>query len=87
MPYHQCLTKYGVHSYFVGERVRHQIKGSTYKELTIQIGEQVRYDDNKDNTYYSIVVDYGWDIDPVYTKVLSIILNKDLIVTTYEVKN
>lgn len=64
----------------------HQIKGLTYKQQTIQIGEPMRNDDDLTHPYYDIIVDFGSDIDPVYTKVLSITLNKDSVVTGYEVK-
>jgi len=64
----------------------HSLKGLTYKELTTQIGEPVRSRDDKDNPYYQIVTDYGSDIDPVYTKILTIHLSKDSIVTGYKVE-
>lgn len=64
----------------------HQLKGLTYKQLTRQVGEPARYDNDLNNPYYNIIIDYGWDIDPVYTKVLSIQLNSDSVVTGYKVE-
>jgi hypothetical protein len=64
----------------------HHLIGLTYKQLTTQIGEPARYDSNLDNPYYNIIIDYGWDIDPVYTKVLRIQLNKDSVVAGYKVE-
>ncbi|RVU02386.1 hypothetical protein EOD41_00140 [Mucilaginibacter limnophilus] len=65
---------------------QHHLKGLTYKELTKNIGEPIRALDNLEYAYYNIVTDYGSDIDPVYTKILSIKLNKDSIVTDYKVE-
>jgi uncharacterized lipoprotein YehR (DUF1307 family) len=65
---------------------QHHLRGLTYKELTTKIGEPVRALDNVGDAYYEIITDYGSDIDPVYTKILSIKLNKDSIVTDYKVE-
>jgi hypothetical protein len=81
------LQQYPYRDAMIEDLVKHhQLKGLTYKQLTTQIGEPARYDSDLDNPYYDVIVDYGSDIDPVYTKVLSIRLNEDSIVTGYKVR-
>jgi len=63
----------------------HQIKGLTYKQLVDNIGEP-HFDSGSKNAYYNIILDYGWDIDPVYSKDLVIQLNRDSVVTSFEIK-
>lgn len=41
---------------------------------------------HKHEVFYDIEVDYGFDIDPIYTKVLILQFSKDSIVQTFEVK-
>lgn len=65
---------------------RYLLKGLIYKELAIKIGEPIRALDNLEYAYYNIITDYGPDIDPVYTKILSIRLNKDSVVTDLKVE-
>ena len=51
----------------------HQIKGISYRQLINLIGVPENYSDNEKNIlYYEIETDYGYDIDPVYTKTLEI---------------
>jgi hypothetical protein len=63
----------------------HQIKGLTYKQLVDSIGEP-RIDSGSYEAYYNIELDYGWDIDPVYSKDLVIQLNRDSVVTGFDFK-
>jgi hypothetical protein len=64
-----------------------KLKGLTYRELIAKIGPDENYKQGYDTCiFYSIVTDYGWDIDPVYTKDLVFKLNKDSIVVDYEIK-
>lgn len=62
----------------------HQVKGLSYKQLENSIG----LPDSKEDfqLYYDIITDFGSDIDPVYTKSLLIKLNKDSVVSGFEVK-
>lgn len=65
----------------------YHLKGMSYKQLTKLLGEPQRWDnDNIDSSYYNINTDYGQDIDPVYTKTLTVYLNKDSLVTGYKIK-
>lgn len=63
----------------------HQIKGLTYKQLIDSIGEP-HLDSGSYEAYYNIILDYGWDIDPVYSKNLILQLNRDSVVTGFEIK-
>jgi hypothetical protein len=63
----------------------HQIRGLTYKQLVESIGEP-RMDSGSYEAYYNIELDYGWDIDPVYSKDLVIQLNRDSVVTGFDFK-
>jgi len=63
-----------------------KLKGLTYRELIEKIGPDENYKQGYDTCiFYSIVTDYGWDIDPVYTKDLVFKLNKDSIVVDYKI--
>lgn len=65
----------------------YHLKGMSYKQLTKLLGEPQRWENaNIDSPYYNIDTDYGQDIDPVYTKTLTIYLNKDSVVTGYKVE-
>jgi len=63
----------------------HQIKGLTYKQMVDSIGEP-NIDPGSYKAYYNIILNYGWDIDPVYTKDLVIQLDRDSVVTGFKVK-
>lgn len=64
----------------------HKIKGIKYSELIDLLGAPENYADEKSNTItYSIVVEYGFNIDPVYSKDLEIYFTKDSIVTNYKI--
>lgn len=63
----------------------HQIKGLTYKQLVESIGEPC-IDSGSYEAYYNIELDYGWDIDPVYSKDMVIQLNRDSVVTGFDFK-
>ena len=64
-----------------------KLKGLTYRELIKKIGPDKNFKSGYDTCiFYSIVTDYGWDIDPVYTKDLVFKFNKDSIVVDYEIK-
>jgi hypothetical protein len=64
----------------------HKIKGLRYNELADLIGEPDKnMVGDSECIYYPIIDKYGFDIDPVYSKTLEIWLNKDSIVTKFEV--
>lgn len=62
----------------------HQLKGLHYRQLTDSLGAP----DGGENgfVFYTIKEEYGHDIDPVYEKNLLIYIDKDSVVTGYEVK-
>ena len=64
----------------------HQLKGKTYHDLVKLLGQPQSEIDSTLQVFYDIDVDYGWDIDPVYTKTLSIVFDKDTIVKSFEVQ-
>ncbi|WP_412464412.1 hypothetical protein [Flavobacterium mekongense] len=64
----------------------HKIKGLKYSELIDLLGSPENYADEKTNTItYNIVIDYGFNIDPVYIKNLEIKFSKDSIVENYKI--
>jgi len=64
----------------------HKLKGLSYKQLTDLIGEQQKnLIGDSSEIYYSILTDYGSDIDPVHTIALAFKLDKDSTVTEYRI--
>ncbi|WAC02144.1 hypothetical protein N7U66_04690 [Lacinutrix neustonica] len=62
-------------------------KGMTYKELTNLIGQPENYANLEKNTIgYELIVDYGWDIDPVEDAKLLIEISQDSIVTKFKIE-
>jgi hypothetical protein len=64
----------------------YQLKGKTYRELVDLLDKPQKKLDSSLRVYYDIDVDYGTDIDPVYTKILSIEFDKDTVVRHVEVQ-
>lgn len=64
----------------------YQLKGKTYQQLIDLLDTPQKKLDSTLQVYYDIDVDYGTDIDPVYTKILSIEFDKDTVVRHFEVK-
>ncbi len=65
----------------------YKLTGLSYRQLINLVGEPENYSDNeKGIVYYEIETDYGYDIDPVYTKTLQIKLTKDSTVATFIIK-
>ncbi|HVY74878.1 MAG TPA: hypothetical protein VG890_08625 [Puia sp.] len=60
----------------------YKLEGLTYRQLIDILG----IPDSKDDTSlsYKIVVDYGKDIDPVYTKNLDFTFSKDSIIKSFK---
>lgn len=64
----------------------HLQKGMTYREIEELLGNPEVYSNLGDNLIaYAIMVDFGWDIDPVETKTLIIELTNDSLVNNYEI--
>ncbi|WP_295711628.1 hypothetical protein [Mucilaginibacter sp.] len=58
----------------------HKLKGLRYKQMIELLGEPQGNTQDSIGVYYQIVEDFGSDIDPVYTKNLSVEFNKDSII-------
>jgi hypothetical protein len=63
----------------------YKLKGKTYYQIIRLLGEPQSKLDSTFKIFYNIDVDYGNDIDPVYTKTLSITFNKENVVKKIEV--
>ena len=61
----------------------HKWLGLTYKELINYLGSADAVESNA--VYYKIIVDYGSDIDPVYTKDLVFTLSIDSVVQKVQI--
>lgn len=61
-----------------------KLVGLNYHQLIMLLGSPDHTDVN--SMTYRIVVDYGSDIDPVYSKDLEFLYSKDSVVTSFEVK-
>ena len=64
----------------------YKIKGESYIRIIDLLGQPQSSMNSKHEVFYDIKVNYGFDIDPVYTKVLILQFNNDSIVQTFEVK-
>jgi len=62
----------------------HQLTGLSYQQLKDSLGNPDIVDTS--GVYYQIIIDYGTDIDPVHTKDLMLKLNRDSIVTSFQIK-
>lgn len=63
----------------------YQLKGKKYNNLVELLGEPQSNLDSTLKIFYDIDIDYGYDIDPVYTKTLSIVFDKDTVVNSFEI--
>jgi hypothetical protein len=61
----------------------HKLIGLSYSQLIAYIGDPDSKDTNA--VVYRIVVDYGSDIDPVYSKNLQFSYSKDSIITSFKI--
>jgi outer membrane protein assembly factor BamE (lipoprotein component of BamABCDE complex) len=62
------------------------LKGLTYRQLIEKMGEPEKNVIGDSNAiYYDIVIDYGHDIDPVYTKTVEFKFDKDSIITDFKI--
>lgn len=67
----------------------HQLKGKNIGQLRKLFGQKdlgVYEYDHQLIIYMNIITDFGWNIDPQYTKDLYLYLNKDSVVTSFKVK-
>lgn len=65
----------------------YKLTGLSYRQLINLVGEPENYRGNENGiVYYEIETDYGYDIDPVYTKTLQIKLTKDSTVDSFIIK-
>ena len=64
----------------------HKIKGLSYKQVIDLIGEPEKNITGENNEiHYQILIEYGSDIDPIYTKTLILKLDKDSSITSFKV--
>ena len=63
-----------------------ELKGKRLKEITDLLGQPQGKADRDLEIFYDVDVDYGNDIDPVYTKTLIFHFDKDSVVAVFEVK-
>lgn len=65
----------------------HLRKKMTYQEIIKLLGEPAKYGDSEPNTMvYEIMVDYGWNIDPMEGNDLYIELSKDSTLVNYKLE-
>ena len=65
----------------------HQLVGLSYDHLIELLGNPENYA-HRDSSelYYTVVEDYGWNIDPVYMKYLVFTIDQDSVVTSFEIE-
>ena len=72
--------------YMIDDLVKsYQLKGKKYSEIVELLDKPQSKLDSTMEIYYDIDVDYGFDIDPIYSKILSITFDKDTLVKSFEV--
>ena len=64
----------------------YQLKGKNYNEIFKLLGQPQGKDDNDFEIFYDIDIDYGNDIDPIYTKTLLFQFDKDSVVESFKIK-
>jgi hypothetical protein len=62
------------------------LKGKNYNEILKLLGQPQGKGDNALQIFYDIDIDYGSDIDPIYTKTLLFQLDKDSVVESFKIK-
>lgn len=66
----------------------HLRKGMHYNKVIDLLGEPENYQNNKPNEIiYEIMVDYGWNIDPMEGKELYFEFNKDSIISNFRLEH
>ena len=64
----------------------YKLKGKKYRDIVELLGPPESILDSTLQIFYEIDVDYGTDIDPVYSKSLVIIFDKDTVVKSFRVE-
>jgi hypothetical protein len=64
--------------------LNYQLVGMKYSDVTYLLGNPDYADTS--HLIYEIVIDYGYDIDPVYTKDLLLFITRDSIIRSIEIK-
>ena len=63
----------------------YKLKGMTYSQITNLLGNGENGQSEKNKLFYDIIVNYGFDIDPVYIKYLERGFTKDSIVNSFKI--
>ena len=72
--------------YMIDDLVKnYQLKDKKYSEIVELLDSPQSKLDSTMQIFYDIDVDFGSDIDPVYSKTLSIYFDKDTVVKSFEV--
>lgn len=72
--------------YMIDDLVKnYQLKGKKYSEIVVLLDKPQSKLDSTMEIYYDVDVDYGTDIDPIYSKTLSLTFDKDTVVKSFEV--
>jgi outer membrane protein assembly factor BamE (lipoprotein component of BamABCDE complex) len=82
----------GIYEYrenMVADLMQNHLKnGMDYKKVIELLGEPENYHNKKTNEIiYEIMVDYGWNIDPVEGKELHLEFDKDSIITKIKLEH
>jgi hypothetical protein len=82
------LDQYPYRESMLGDIVDNdRLMGLKYQTVIDSLGQPENYWDKKENElWYSVTVDYGTDIDPVYTKHLTVTIGSDSTVEKVEIK-
>jgi hypothetical protein len=72
--------------YMIDDLVKnYQLKGKKYAEIITLLDQPQSKLDSNMAILYDIEIDYGWDIDPVYSKTLTIFFDKDTAVKDFKI--
>ena len=72
--------------YMIDDLVKnYQLKGKKYREIVELLDKPQTSLDSTMKIFYDIDVDYGWNIDPIYSKTLLISFDKDTVVKSFAV--
>ena len=63
----------------------YHLKGKTYNEIIELLGQPQSNIDNDQQVFYDVDIDYGTDIDPIYSKTLNLKFSKDSVVLKVDV--
>jgi hypothetical protein len=63
----------------------YHLKGKKYGEIIELLGQPQSELDSNLNVFYNVDIDYGADIDPVYSKTLMLQFDRDTVVNEFKV--